>query len=52
MATPIGWGAWLWGPSMFKNFRHRVDLDEVVFWMLASLALVLVFELGRVSAGW
>ena len=37
---------------MFKNFRQRVDLDEVVFWMLASLALVLVFALGRVSAHW
>jgi hypothetical protein len=37
---------------MFKNFKVRVELDEVVFWMLASLALVLVFELGRVSAGW
>jgi len=37
---------------MFKNFRHRLDLNEVVFWMLASLALVTVFELGRVSARW
>jgi hypothetical protein len=37
---------------MFKHLKHRIDLDEVVFWMLASLALALVFELGRVSARW
>jgi hypothetical protein len=37
---------------MFKHFKRRIDLDEAVFWMLASLALLLVFELGRVSAHW
>lgn len=37
---------------MFKHFKVRIDLDEAVFWMLASLALFLVFELGRVSAHW
>lgn len=41
-----------WGPSMFKHFKHRFDLDEAVFWMLASLALALVFALGRLSARW
>jgi hypothetical protein len=41
-----------WGPSMFKHFKHRFDLDEAVFWMLASLALALVFTLGRLSARW
>ena len=40
------------GPSMFKHFKHRFDLDEAVFWMLASLALALVFALGRLSARW
>lgn len=37
---------------MFKHLKVRIDFDEVVFWMLASLALVAVFELGRLSAGW
>ena len=37
---------------MFKHIKHRVGLDEAVFWMLVSLALLLVFELGRVSARW
>jgi hypothetical protein len=37
---------------MFKHLKLRIDLDEAVFWMLASLAVVVVFELGRLSARW